>query len=114
LLARIDFTSGWPPTKQFDLTLSMTDPDERLRPGMSATARIAVGQLDDVLLVPSAALFYESGRTIVYRQSGRSFDAVDVEVLRRGRDQAAVSGDLEPGARVSRTRPGESAEEATP
>lgn len=114
LLARTDFTSGWPPPKQFDLTLSITDPDDRLRPGMSAAARISVGQVDDVLLVPSGAIFYEAGRTVVYRQSRRSFDPVPVEIVRRGRDQAAVSGALAAGDRISRTRPGAAPEEAQP
>lgn len=114
LLARTDFTSGWPPPKQFDLTLSITDPDDRLRPGMSAAARISVGQIDDVLLVPAGAIFYEAGRTVVYRQSRRSFEPVGVEIVRRGRDQAAVSGDLAAGDRISRTRPGDATEEAQP
>jgi len=32
VLARIDFSSGWPPAKNFDLTLSINDADVRLRP----------------------------------------------------------------------------------
>ena len=52
VLARIDFTSGWPPPKQFDLKLSIQDPDKRLRPGMSAAARITVGRIPNVLLGP--------------------------------------------------------------
>ena len=114
LLARTDFTSGWPPPKQFDLTLSIGDPDDRLRPGMSAAARIAVGQVADVLLVPPGTLFYEDGRTVVYRQTRRSFEPVPVEVVRRGREQAAISGALSAGDRISRTRPGAPAEEARP
>jgi HlyD family secretion protein len=114
LLARTDFQSGWPPPKQFDLTLSITDPDDRLRPGMSAAARISVGQVDDVLLVPAAAIFYEAGRTVVYRQSRRSLEPVPVEIVRRGREQAAISGALAAGDRISRTRPGAATEEAQP
>jgi HlyD family secretion protein len=111
LLARTDFTGGWPPPKQFDLALAIRDPDDRLRPGMSAAARIAVGRLPDVLLVPADAVFYEAGRTVVYRAGRRGFDAVDVEVLRRGRDQAAVRGSVAAGDRVARTRPGAAPEE---
>ena len=114
LLARTDFTSGWPPTKQFDLTLSIQDPDDRLRPGMSAGARIAVGQLPGVLLVPSASVFYEEGRTVVYRQTRRGYEAVPVEILRRGRDQAAIAGEIDAGDRIARQRPGASPEEAQP
>jgi HlyD family secretion protein len=107
LLARTDFQSGWPPPKQFDLKLTLRDPDARLRPGMSAMARITVGRLPDVLLVPSSTIFYEEGRTVVYRAARRGFTPTPVEVVRRGRDQAAISGTIAAGDRIARTRPGE-------
>jgi len=112
LLARVDFQGGWPPPKQFDLQVTFKNPDARLRPGMSAVARIAVGQLPNVLLVPSSAIVYEAGRTVVYRLGRRGFEATPVEVLRRGRDQAAVSGTLAEGDTIARTRPGASPEGA--
>jgi HlyD family secretion protein len=114
LLARTDFTSGWPPPKQFDLELTLADPDDRLRPGMSAAARITVGRLPDVLLVPVTAVSYEAGATVVYRVTRRGYAVTPVEILRRGRDQAAVSGDLAEGDRVARTRPDLGTRVATP
>ncbi|ODS58144.1 MAG: hypothetical protein ABS36_04465 [Acidobacteria bacterium SCN 69-37] len=114
LLARTDFTSGWPPPKQFDLTLMIEDSDDRLRPGMSAAARITVGELADVLLVPATAIAYDDGRTVVYRQMRRSFEPVPVEVIRRGRDQAAIAGPINPGDRIARSRPGTPAGESEP
>jgi multidrug resistance efflux pump len=114
LLARTDFMSGWPPPKQFDLTLSIADPDARLRPGMSAAARITVGRMPDALLVPTAAIFFEAGRTVVFRAGRRGFEPVPVEIVRRGRDQAAVSGTLAAGDRVARARPGDAADGANP
>lgn len=105
LLARVDFTGGWPPPKQFDLALAFTDPDDRLRPGMSAVARIIVGRLADALLVPSSAIFYESGRTVVYRVERGAPQAIPVKVLRRGRDQAAIEGSVEAGDLIARTDP---------
>jgi HlyD family secretion protein len=114
LLARTDFQSGWPPPKQFDLTMSITNPDERLRPGMSAAARVTVGELADALLVPVSSIFYEAGRTVVYRQTRRAFEPVPVDVVRRSREQAAIEGAVSPGDRISRVRPGSSPEEAQP
>lgn len=111
VLARTDFTSGWPPPKQFDLRITVTNPDARLRPGMSAAARIAVGHLPDVLLVPSSAIAYEDGRTVVYRWTGRRYEAVAVTVIRRGREQAAVSGAIAEGDRIARSQPGAVPEE---
>jgi multidrug efflux pump subunit AcrA (membrane-fusion protein) len=107
VLARVDFTSGWPPSKQFDLEIALKDPDARLRPGMSAAARITVGSLPDVLLVPSSCIFHENGQTVVFRLGRRGYQPVPIEILRRGRDQAAIKGSIDGGDRIARTRPGE-------
>jgi HlyD family secretion protein len=103
LLARPDYTS-WPPTKNFEIRLTLTNPDERIRPGMSAAARIAVGRLPDMLLVPAEAVFTAHGRTVVYRQEGGEFVEVPIDIIRRGRDQMAVKG-LTEGDRLALTPP---------
>jgi len=105
LLARIDFSGGWPPTKQFDLKITLTNPDKRLNPGMSAVARINVGQIPDVLIVPTNAVFTDGGRPVVYRFTGRDFTPVPVEITRRGKQQAAVKGDLKAGDRIALVSP---------
>ena len=107
VLARIDYTTGWPPSKNFDLMLDIRDPDARLRPGMSAAARIAVGRLPDVLLVPTAAVFTVGGQPVVYRLAGRQFVKVPVEVVRRGKDQIVLKDGVAPGDRVALVRPDE-------
>ena len=105
LLARVDFSGGWPPTKQFDLKITLTNPDKRLSPGMSAVARINVGQIPDVLIVPTNAVFTDGGRPVVYRFAGRDFTPVPVDILRRGKQQAAVKGDLKAGDRIALVSP---------
>lgn len=109
LLARVDFSGGWPPTKQFDMQITLTNPDARLRPGMSALARIAVGQIADVLTVPAKAIFMDGGRPSVYRFTGRKFVAVPIEVIRRDREQTAVKGALQGGDRIALVSPVEAA-----
>jgi HlyD family secretion protein len=105
LLARVDFSSGWPPAKNFDLKLTVQDADTRLKPGMSAVARIAVGRIPDMLLVPAGAVFNVEGRTVVYRRGRRGFEPVEVEVARRSREQVAIKSGIAPGDRVALTRP---------
>jgi HlyD family secretion protein len=105
LLARVDFSSGFPPVRNFDLRLQLDDVDPALRPGMSATARIAIDRLPDVLRVPSQAVFSDRGQTIVYRRTGSRFAAVPVEVVRRQREQVAISGLLSAGDELATTRP---------
>ena len=104
VLARVDF-STWPPVKQFDLLMTFKDADERLRPGMSVSARIVVGRLPDMHLVPPQALFLVDGRSVVYRFDGRSFVETPVDVVKRSKEQVAVQGSIEAGARVALVKP---------
>jgi HlyD family secretion protein len=105
LLARVDHSSGWPPPRNFDLGLVLLETDERIRPGMTAVARIATDRVPDVILVPSEAIFQRDGTAIVYRLNGTEFEERRVEVTRRGREQAIVASGLEPGDRVATRRP---------
>lgn len=105
VLARVDFTSGWPPLKMFDLKLMFKDADARLRPGMSAVARIPVGRLPNVLLVPSDAVFVVDGQSLVYVVRGGTPVPTAVQIIRRGRDQAALSGGVAAGDRITLVQP---------
>ena len=106
VLARIDFMSGWPPLKMFDLKLTFNDADAQLRPGISAVARIPVGQISDVLLVPSDAIFVVDGRPQVYVVRKGQAVPTDIQILRRGRDQTALSGGVTAGDLVTLVQPG--------
>jgi HlyD family secretion protein len=105
VLARVDFSSGWPPVRNFDLGLVLSDPDPRIKPGMTATARIAADRLPDATLVPVEAIFQKDGRPVVYRLHGSKFDEQSIEIARRGREQAAVSGGVRAGDKLAVRRP---------
>jgi HlyD family secretion protein len=105
VLARVDFSSGWPPVRNFDLGFVLSDPDPRIKPGMTATARIAADRLPDATLVPVEAIFQKDGRPVVYRLHGSKFDEQSIEIARRGREQAAVSGGVRAGDKLAVRRP---------
>lgn len=105
LLARPDFASGWPPPKNFDLGLILLDVDPKIRPGMTAIARIATERVPDVTLLPSEAIFQRDGASIVYKLSGVKFEERRVEIAKRGKEQAIVTGGIAPGDRVATKRP---------
>jgi multidrug resistance efflux pump len=105
VLARVDFSSGWPPVRNFDLGLVLDDRDPRIRPGMTATARIAADRLANVTLIPAETIFQKDGRPIVYVVHGSKFDEVSIEITRRGREQAAVSAGVKPGDKLAIRRP---------
>lgn len=105
VLARVDFSSGWPPVRNFDLRLILDERDPRIRPGMSATARIAADKLPNSTLVPAEAIFQKDGRPIVYKLNGSKFDEQPIEIVRRGREQAAVSAGVKAGDKLAVRRP---------
>ena len=105
VLARVDFSSGWPPVRNFDLGLVLDERDPRIRPGMTATARISADRLPNVTLVPAEAIFQKDGRPVVYRLNGSKFDETSIEIVRRGREQAAVGAGVEPGDKLAIRRP---------
>lgn len=105
VLARVDFSSGWPPVRNFDLGLVLNERDPRIRPGMTATARIAADRLPNMTLVPAESIFQKDGRPVVYKLNGSKFDEQPIEIVRRGREQAAVSAGVDVGDKVAARRP---------
>ena len=104
VLARVDFSS-WPPQKNFDTSLTFADADSRLRPGMNGVARVAVGRMPNMLLVPAESVFLVDGRAVVYRLERRALVAVPVEVAKRNKEQAAIVKGLKEGDRIALTKP---------
>ncbi|MGH9371882.1 MAG: efflux RND transporter periplasmic adaptor subunit [Vicinamibacterales bacterium] len=105
VLARVDFSSGWPPARNFDLNLVLIDVDPRIRPGMTAVARIATERVADVMLVPAEAMFQRDGAPVVYRLDGSDFVETRVEVQRRGSEQSIITSGVAPGDRIATRRP---------
>jgi RND family efflux transporter MFP subunit len=105
LLARVDYMGTWPPPRNFDLDLKLLEVDPRIRPGMTAVARIATERVPNVVLVPAEAVFQQNGSPIVYRLDGSTFEARAVRLARRGKEQAIVASGIEPGDRIATRRP---------
>ena len=100
LVARPDFTS-FPPVRNFDAIIRLDEIDPRLRTGMSATARIELNRLNDVIVVPTGAVFQVGGNPAAYVVDGGTATARAVTVLRRGRDQTAIASGLQEGERIA-------------
>jgi HlyD family secretion protein len=104
-LAKIDISSGWPPTKNFAVAVQIDHPDPRLRPGMSVTERIAVQSIPNVIMVPSTAVFSKVGRTVVFvaqdSKSSNNFAERTVTVGHRGGGQVEILSGVQAGERVA-------------
>lgn len=103
--ASTDFAAGWPFPKNFTVQIAIEHRDERLRPGMQASLRIATNTVHNGTLIPSQALFHDAGQTVAYVLNGRKFSERAVEVARHGTDQLLIAKGLEPGERVALQNP---------
>ncbi len=99
-LAKLDW-NGWPPIKDFDLSVAIDRTDPRIRPGMKANTRIQVNSIPNSVLVPVGAVFQHNGRTVVYVSEGSNFEERNVQLGRRSGDTAQVIAGVRPGERVA-------------
>jgi len=101
-LAKPDFNQ-WPPPKNFDMVFRLQQPDPRMRPGMSATLRVAVERVPDSILVPGEAVFARTDGTVVYVLHGAGFEERRVTVARRSArgSQVAIASGLRFGEHVA-------------
>jgi HlyD family secretion protein len=103
-LAKLDYSS-WPFTKNFDIALQILEPDPRIRPGMSASGRIAVEKVANGILVPPEAVFEKNGGSVAYVLRGSRFEEVPVQVARRGKGQLLIGAGLQGGEKVALNDP---------
>ncbi|MBN2043824.1 MAG: efflux RND transporter periplasmic adaptor subunit [Anaerolineales bacterium] len=82
----------------FKVTIKLLDPDENVKPGMTAAVNIVVSQLEDVLLVPNRAVRVQEGERVVYVLKGGQLEMVTIE-LGASADlySELVGGDLKVG-----------------
>lgn len=99
-LAKVDYSS-WPFTKNFDIAIQILDADPRIRPGMSATGRIAVEKIADSILVPPEAVFEKNGTSVAYVLHGSEFEERAVQVARRAKAELLIASGLQAGEKVA-------------
>jgi multidrug efflux pump subunit AcrA (membrane-fusion protein) len=97
-------TTGMAASRRFDCRILLDQTDPALRPGMTTNVVITVATLDDVLWLPSQAVFESDNRSFVYVNGPKGFVQQDIKLLRRGESQAVISG-LAEGTRVALSPP---------
>jgi hypothetical protein len=97
-------TTGPQWDRKFECRIALDEAGAELRPGMTSNMIITIEALDDVLWIPSQALFESDGRSFVYRQSPTGFLPHDVTLVRRSESQAVVTG-IREGELVAMSNP---------
>jgi len=82
----------------FKVTVELEDPDEQVKPGMTAAVNIIVTQLENVLIVPNRAVRVADGMRVVYILSGSQLEMIEIELGDSSDLYSEVAGgDLEVG-----------------
>jgi RND family efflux transporter MFP subunit len=102
--------SAW--NRTFNCRIALLDADDSLRPGMSVDVVINVETLEDVVWIPSQAVFEREGRRFVYQQTPEGYITHDVMLVRRTDSQAVVTG-IEEGATIALAEPGQRTQTTT-
>ena len=102
--------------KGYPARITLTNVDERIRPGMTANVKIPVASAENVTAVPLAAVFTEKNpdtgqmERFVYVQQGESFDKRNVKVGVSDYECAEIQEGLKAGDVVSLELPKEERE----
>lgn len=85
----------------FTVTVELTDPDQAVRPGMTAAVNIVVQQLEDVLLVPNRAVRLRDGKRVVYILQNGVAEPVQITLGASSESMSeVVDGDLKAGDQI--------------
>jgi HlyD family secretion protein len=104
-LASTDFSAPYPFPRNFEVEVSFDQRISSLRPGMSATARVAVGQIPEAIQIPTRAVFEQGGRAVAFILHGSKFEPRPIQVGHRGGGMVVVTAGLKPGERVALENP---------
>lgn len=89
----------------FTVTVRLTDPDEAIKPGMTAEANIQIAQVDNVLQLPSRMIYHNNGRSFVYKVNGEQTEQIFIQVgLTSDAASEVISNELKEGDQIT-TRP---------
>jgi len=83
---------------------TLANPEERLRPGMSATVNIITGRHENTLLVPADAVLYEKDKAYVFKPStkkgSRKPEKIEVKVGYEDPNHVEILGGISEGEKV--------------
>lgn len=105
----------------FDVDILIAEPDQRLKPGMTAQVSVVTEQLDNVITVPATALATDDGVNyhvnLATDETGEHTRRVNVTVVTKNDDQAVVGksstqtdeagNEINPGVPLTKLRAGD-------
>jgi multidrug resistance efflux pump len=77
---------------KFEITITLSSKDARMRPGLTAQVVIRGDPHKDVLYLPRQALFLKDSKRVVYVKDGNSFEPREVKIHAENESRAAIEG----------------------
>ena len=100
-IASLDFSSGWPITRNFILEIVLDQTDSRFKPGISGQVTVIVDRVPDAITIPAQAMFQKSGQNVAYVWRGTEFEERAIEVGRKSGDKIMVAKGVRAGEQVA-------------
>ena len=100
-IASLDFSSGWPITRNFILEIVLDQTDARFKPGISGQVTVIVDRVADAITIPAQAMFQKSGQNVAYVWRGTEFEERAIEVGRKSGDKIMVAKGVSAGEQVA-------------
>lgn len=100
-IASLDFSSGWPITRNFMLDIALDQTDPRFKPGITGEITVVVDKVPNAITIPAQAMFQKSGQNVAYVWHGGQFEERTIEVGRRSGDKILVAKGVAAGEQVA-------------
>jgi HlyD family secretion protein len=100
-IASMDFSSGWPITRNFILEIVLDQADARFKPGISGQVTVIVDRVPDAITIPTQAMFQKSGQNVAYVWRGTQFEERAIDVGRRSGDRIMIAKGITAGDQVA-------------
>ena len=91
--------------KEFNITATVKNLEERLEPGLTARCDIIIQQLKDTIMVPAFSVFEEDSIRFVYRKQGRRFSKQPVEIAFSNTIHAVIKDGLSVNDKIALKQP---------
>jgi len=100
-IASLDFSSGWPITRNFMLEVTLDQTDPRFKPGITGDVTVVVDKVPNAIILPSQSMFQKSGQNVVYVWHSGQFEERAIDVGRRSGDKILVAKGVNAGEQVA-------------
>jgi HlyD family secretion protein len=100
-IASLDFSAGWPLTRDFTLLIALDQSDARFKPGISGDVNVLVEKVPNAIIIPAQAMFQKSGRNVVYVWRSGEFEETPIQVGRKSGDKILVAKGVGPGDKLA-------------